>query len=192
VSSGHPNEDHARITYSAGFLVDREGGLAGCYRRTHLTVQERIFSDIGRRDDAPVLKTDFAAVALEVCFDFHFPEVARLLALMAELVLGLRDLRRPPPRKRPRPQRRTHRQGVRHPETYPVVFAVALASDRQPSPIIDQSANVLARSDSTHHIIRVGLDLAARPLRWSGDEYRSIHPAGRRPEMYRDLGMTDR
>jgi hypothetical protein len=68
-----------------------------------------------------------------------------------------------------------------------VVFAATLASDRQPSLIIDQFAKVLARSNSKSHIIHGDLDLSQKPTRWSGDEFRSIDAVGRRPEMY--VGM---
>jgi hypothetical protein len=46
---------------------------------------------------------------------------------------------------------------------------------------------VLARSDSERHIIHAEIDLAASPLRWSGEEFKRIHAVGRRPELYRDL-----
>lgn len=189
--AGSLYEDHDGIPFNAGFLIDRQGNLAGYYRKSHLTIGERIFSDIGRGDEVTVFKTDFGVIGLEVCFDFHFPEVARMLALKgAELVLV------------PMAADDRHREGnVARSAEYtgkafvidnriPVVFAATLASDRQPSLIIDQFASVLARSDSSHHIIAADLDLAAVPVRWSGDSFHSIDIVGRRAEMYRDLGVV--
>lgn len=189
--AGSLYEDHEGVPFNAGFLIDRQGNLAGYYRKSHLTIGERVFSDIGRGDEAPVFKTDFGAVGLAVCFDFHFPEFARMLAVKgAELVLV------------PMASDDRHREdGVARSAEYagktfaidnhiPVVFAATLASDRQPSLIIDQFAKVLARSNSKTHIIAADLDLAAEPMRWSGDSFHLIDVVGRRPEMYGELGTV--
>ena len=71
----------------------------------------------------------------------------------------------------------------------PVIFAATLGSTVQPSLIIDQNAVVLARSTSEKHMIHATLDLAAKALRWSGDDFGGIHRVGRRPEMYGPLGL---
>lgn len=182
-------EERDGVAFNAGFVIDRQGQPAGYYRKSHLTIGEMLFSQISRGDDLNVIRTDFGVIGLSVCFDFHFPESARLLALQgAELLLV-------PMASDGRLKEDGMQRGAEHAgKTYvlenriPVVFAATLGSTVQPSLIIDQNGVVLARSNSENHIIRANLDLAAKSLRWSGNDFRSIHQAGRRPELYRRLG----
>jgi predicted amidohydrolase len=182
-------DDHG-IAFNTGFLIDREGRIAGTYRKSHLTVGEMLFATIGRGDELPVFNADFGKIGLAVCYDFHFPEVARLLALRgAELVLV-------PMAADDRLREDGTAASAEHSgkafvleNRIPVAFAATLGRTVQPSLIIDQHAKVRARSSDEEHIIAADLDLADPALRWSGDEWRYKYTVGRRPELYRALGL---
>ncbi len=81
-------ERSGRRRHNTCVLIDRQGALAGRYRKTHQTIGEQIFSGRFSGADFPVFDTDFGKVAMMICYDYHFPEVARLLALQgAEVIL---------------------------------------------------------------------------------------------------------
>jgi predicted amidohydrolase len=75
------------IIYNTAVLMDREGKLAGTYRKTHLP-REEWEAGITPGDSYPVFETDFGKVALMICWDLQFPEPCRAMcAKGAELVL---------------------------------------------------------------------------------------------------------
>ncbi len=75
------------IVYNTAVLMDREGKLAGKYRKTHLP-REEWEAGITAGDSYPVFDTDFGRVGLMVCWDVQFPEPCRAMgAKGAELVL---------------------------------------------------------------------------------------------------------
>lgn len=67
--------------YNTGVLIDRHGGFVGKYRKTHLPAGESLRCGIAPGHEYPVFHTDFGSVAFMICYDGHFPEVARILAL---------------------------------------------------------------------------------------------------------------
>ena len=67
--------------YNTGLLIDRHGGFVGKYRKTHLPAGEGLSRGVAPGHDYPVFHTDFGTVAFMICYDGHFPEVARILAL---------------------------------------------------------------------------------------------------------------
>ena len=64
---------------NSAVCVDRSGGIAGSYRKTHLFGDERGAFVAG--DELLVVELDGVKTGLMVCFDVEFPEVARSLAL---------------------------------------------------------------------------------------------------------------
>lgn len=74
----YPERDGDRFYISASF-IDRDGELAGHYRKTHIYPGEDIlFSPGGSLRSFP---TSFGRVGLLICYDLEFPEVARTLKL---------------------------------------------------------------------------------------------------------------
>lgn len=63
---------------NSAICVDRLGGLACVYRKTHLFGDERDAFSAG--DELVVVDLDGLKVGLMICFDVEFPEVARTLA----------------------------------------------------------------------------------------------------------------
>jgi predicted amidohydrolase len=68
-------------------LIDREGNLAGRYRKVALP-REEIEGGVTPGDSYPVFDTDFGRIGMMICWDLEFPEVARQLAIKgAEVIL---------------------------------------------------------------------------------------------------------
>jgi predicted amidohydrolase len=73
--------------YNTAVLLDREGRLAGTYRKVYLP-REEIEGGLTPGDEYPVFTTDFGRVGLMICWDVQYADPARGLALGgAELVL---------------------------------------------------------------------------------------------------------
>ena len=67
--------------YNTAYVVDRDGSIAGTYRKVHLfspTNEDRYFMP-GRK--AVVSKTSLGPIGLMICYDLRFPELCRSLAL---------------------------------------------------------------------------------------------------------------
>jgi predicted amidohydrolase len=65
--------------YVTAVLIDRNGRIAGKYRKTHIPLCEAE-SGISAGTEYPVFDTDFGKIGMLICFDLLFPETARLLA----------------------------------------------------------------------------------------------------------------
>lgn len=77
------------VRYNTAVLLDREGRLVGKYRKTHLTTGEHLISGISEGAEFVVCDTDFGKVGLMVCYDYQFPEVARILALKGAEIIAM-------------------------------------------------------------------------------------------------------
>ena len=106
-------EDYADGTFSdAALIFDRNGKIAGQYRKTHAAVDHYegeppwskppsgkdmswfLKNDpewvMKKGDDFPVFTFDFGKVGIEICYDGWFPEPARILSLRgAELIIWI-------------------------------------------------------------------------------------------------------
>ena len=77
----------APAVYNTAVLIDRQGKLAGRYRKTHLP-REEWEAGLAPGDSYPIFETDFGRIGLLVCWDVQFPEPWRALGLQgAELIL---------------------------------------------------------------------------------------------------------
>ena len=80
-------ERDANAVYNTSVLIGREGQLMGKYRKVCLP-REEIDGGITPGNEYPVFDTDFGRVGMMICWDVHFPEVARALAAHgAEVIL---------------------------------------------------------------------------------------------------------
>lgn len=74
--------------YNAAVLFDRQGELAGKYRKVHLYWPECINYSETPGDRLPVFELDFGKVGVMTCYDSWYGETARLLSLKgAEMIL---------------------------------------------------------------------------------------------------------
>ena len=79
-------EKEGPILYNTAVLIDRNGQLAGKYRKVSLP-KEEIAGGITPGVDFPVFETDFGKMGMMICWDVFFPEPARALALKgAEII----------------------------------------------------------------------------------------------------------
>jgi predicted amidohydrolase len=80
-------ERDGRAIYNTSVLLGRDGTLVGKYRKVCLP-REEIDGGLTPGKDYPVFDTDFGRVGMMICWDLHFPEVARELAARgAEVIL---------------------------------------------------------------------------------------------------------
>lgn len=72
--------------YNTTALIDRQGNIAGRYRKVHLTYRE-CTSGMTPGRDYPVFETDFGKIGTVTCFDHFFPESVRQTVINgAELI----------------------------------------------------------------------------------------------------------
>jgi len=80
-------ERDGRAVYNTALLVDREGRLAGKYRKVYLP-REEVERGLTPGNAYPVFETDFGRVGLMICYDVFFPDPARALAAQgADMIL---------------------------------------------------------------------------------------------------------
>lgn len=72
-------EYEGETLYNTSVLIDREGKVAGSYRKASLP-REEIEGGITPGNDYPVFQTDFGKVGMMICWDVQFVEPARCLA----------------------------------------------------------------------------------------------------------------
>lgn len=86
VAAGIFEREGAAI-YNTAVLIDRNGNLAGKYRKVYLP-REEVEGGLTPGSDYPVFQTDFGTVGLMICYDVFFADPARALALKgAEVIL---------------------------------------------------------------------------------------------------------
>lgn len=86
--AGSIPEDDGGVIYNTCFVLDKEGRIAGSYRKIHLFdvdvkggVCFRESDTLGRGNELAVVDTEFGKIGLMICYDIRFPEMARLLTL---------------------------------------------------------------------------------------------------------------
>lgn len=73
--------------YNTAVLIDREGRVAGRYRKVYIP-REEIEGGITPGSDYPVFRTDFGTIGMMICWDVQYADPARVLALRgAEMIL---------------------------------------------------------------------------------------------------------
>jgi predicted amidohydrolase len=73
--------------YNTAVLIDRQGNLAGKYRKVYLP-REEIEGGLMPGSECPVFDTDFGRIGMMICWDAEYTDVARALAVQgAEVIL---------------------------------------------------------------------------------------------------------
>jgi beta-ureidopropionase len=86
-------EEQAGVYYNSACVIERDGTVVGKYRKTHIPhvgpcFWEKFYFKPGNLG-YPVWETSVGRLGLIICYDRHFPEVARELGLKgAELVFN--------------------------------------------------------------------------------------------------------
>lgn len=84
---GFPELDtlNQQVVYNSVALIDDFGTLKGVYRKAHLFGTEKEHFRPGNQ--YPVFDTQFGEIAMMICWDTAFPEVARIYALKGAKVI---------------------------------------------------------------------------------------------------------
>lgn len=81
------NHDDGRV-YNSAYILDREGEFVGRYCKCNLTHSEIELKGLANGMEYPVFDLDIGRVAIMICFDNYFPEVAAAYgAQNADLVI---------------------------------------------------------------------------------------------------------
>jgi predicted amidohydrolase len=175
-------EKDADVVYNTAVLFNREGEIAGKYRKTHLP-REEWQQGVVPGSEYPVFETEFGKVAIQICYDWFFPEVDTLFGLKgAEIVFA--------------PTWGTtfaDQEGRVEGETvFRVrardngIYLVPSVYDGQ-SMVIDPLGRILVANGGKEGVFWCEVDLNARESLWWVGNWRDIGPRDRMPETYGSL-----
>lgn len=77
------------VRRNTAVLIDRAGKIVAKYHKAQLTLSERLLSGITPGTEVVVHAADFGRVGLMVCYDHHYPEIARLLAIKGAEIIAM-------------------------------------------------------------------------------------------------------
>jgi predicted amidohydrolase len=80
--------------YNTTFVLGPDGAVRGSYRKAHLTEDESVTKKLTPGDDLPVFSEAGLTFGVMTCYDGHFPETARVLALRGATVVFFPSLQR--------------------------------------------------------------------------------------------------
>jgi len=181
-------ERDGEACYNTAVLFDRNGELVGKYRKVHLPFSE-LYGGLQPGSEFPVFDTELGRIGLQVCYDHHFVESARNLAMNgAEIILTpiWGDMRSDGDVYESVARSRAVDNGV--------FYVTSIYSNRR-SLIIDPHGRILAEtsgSDPSLAVAELDLDVckaAAQPYRVPPN-FQLNHPAERRPSAYGPLVRT--
>ncbi|MCP4258183.1 MAG: carbon-nitrogen hydrolase family protein [Planctomycetes bacterium] len=175
-------EQADNIVYNTAVLLDRTGRIAGKYRKVHLP-REEWKKGIRPGDDYPVFETDFGKVAIQICYDWFFPEAAEIFAIKgAEIIFAPTWGNTLPDEAGRVDGESTFRVRARDNGVY-MVPSVYSGN----SLVIDPMGRILANSAGKEGVFWTQVDLNKREsLKWVG-YWRSIGPRHRMIKSYRPL-----
>lgn len=73
--------------YNTAVIIDRQGQVAGKYRKTHLCGSEGRCFGITAGDELPVFDLDFGRIGIAICMDMYYPEIFRILTLKGARII---------------------------------------------------------------------------------------------------------
>ncbi|PIW13200.1 MAG: hypothetical protein COW34_10925 [Armatimonadetes bacterium CG17_big_fil_post_rev_8_21_14_2_50_66_6] len=176
------NECAGDTSYNTAVLLNREGELAGTYRKVHLP-REEWRKGITPGSEYPVFSTDFGTLAVQICYDWFFSEPAAIFAQQGAEILFAPTWGNTLP---------DHDGMIDGESTFRVrardngLYLVPSVYDGN-SLVIDPRGRLLASSNGKEGVVWAEIDLSVRePLEWVG-HWRSIGPRDRMPETYGPL-----
>ncbi len=182
VVAGLYERDGNRL-YNTAVLLDREGRLAGKYRKIHLP-REEWQKGMVPGSEYPVFQTDFGTIAIQICYDWFFPELGTIFALRGAEIVFAPTWGTTFPDKEGRVEGETvFRVRARDNGLY----LVPSVYDGQ-SMIIDPMGRILAANKGQSGVFWAEVDLNQREALWWVGHWRSLGPRDRMPETYGPLG----
>ncbi len=181
VVAGLYERDGERI-YNTAVLLNREGQLAGKYRKVHLP-REEWKKGITPGHEYPVFETDFGTIAIQICYDWFFPEPEQLFAFQGAEILFAPTWGNTLPDRDGRAEGETVFRARARDNG---VYLVPSVYDGN-SLIIDPMGRILANNKGASGVFWCEVDLSQRErLPWVG-YWRSIGPRDRMPGTYGPL-----
>jgi predicted amidohydrolase len=170
------------IVYNTAVLLNRSGEIAGKYRKVHLP-REEWTKGVRPGNEYPVFETEFGKVAIQICYDWFFPEAAEIFALQgAEIIFAPTWGNTLPDEEGKVDGESTFRVRARDNG----VYMVPSVYDGN-SLVIDPMGRILASNEGKEGIFWAEIDLNKRELLdWVG-HWRSIGPRHRMPQTYKTL-----
>lgn len=83
---GMEDRDSGEKKYKQAVVVNPQGEVIGRHRKTSLTYDE-ISKHFNHGEAIQAVETDFGIIGVAICYEIHFPEVARLLALQGARII---------------------------------------------------------------------------------------------------------
>jgi predicted amidohydrolase len=171
------------VCHNTAVLIDRQGQLAGTYRKVHLP-REEWKQGVRPGGEYPVFETDFGCVAMQICYDWFFPEPTAIFAMKgAEIILAPTWGNTLPDEEGKVDGETVFRVRARDNG----VYMVPSVYDGN-SLVIDPMGRILASNAGKTGVFWAEVDLNQREcLDWVG-YWRSIGPRDRMPETYGPMG----
>jgi len=173
------------VVYNTAVLLNRSGEIVGKYRKVHLP-REEWKQGVRPGNDYPVFETDFGKVAIQICYDWFFPEAAEIFALQgAEIIFAPTWGNTLPDEDGRVDGESTFRVRARDNG----VYMVPSVYDGN-SMVIDPMGRILASNKGKDGVFWAEIDLNKRELLdWVG-HWRSIGPRHRMPQTYEALSKV--
>lgn len=175
IVSGMDDKREKKI-FETAVVISPQGKVVGQHKKTSITISE-IEEGYSRGDSIEVIDTDFGKIGIAICFEIHFPEVARILALKGAKIIF-----------------NPIGTGMWHEKQYKIwtriaatraaengVFVVGCSHFNDAIPIAftcDPEGGFLARERSVNKLISVKIDFS---------KYKRFKFNQRRPELYGQL-----
>lgn len=86
IISGMEDRDTGGKKFKQAVVVDPQGKVVGRHRKTSLTYDE-LSKHFDHGDEIQAVETDFGIIGISICYEIHFPEVARCYALQGARIL---------------------------------------------------------------------------------------------------------
>lgn len=81
-------ERDGQAVYNTAVLLDRDGAVAGRYRKVYLP-REEVEAGLTPGNDYPVFQTDFGKIGIMICWDLEYADPARALALAGAGIIAM-------------------------------------------------------------------------------------------------------
>ena len=182
-------ERDGNLIYNTAVLIGRNGQIVGKYHKVHVTMSEQLVWGVKSGNDYPVFQTDFGKVGLMVCYDNHFPEVSRILAVKgADLIAFSNDS---DGREWPNGASRGVWDPYIRTRAIDSHVAIVAAVNGGRSAIVNGSGEILATnkfsSEEPGGIIEATVDLNASVINGTGRMIQKRYLLLRHPETYKPL-----
>jgi predicted amidohydrolase len=181
VVAGLTERDGDRI-YNTAVLLDRQGKLAGKYRKVHLP-REEWQKGITPGGEYPVFQTDFGTLAIQICYDWFFPEVHAIFGLQGAEIVFAPTWGNTLPDKDGRAEGETVFRVRARDNGFYLVPSVYDGN----SMIIDPLGRILASNQGRTGVFWYEVDLSQRECLPFVGYWRSIGPRDRMPSSYGPL-----